>query len=159
MRHVVLALAAVAAAFGQSQAQLPAPPDPPACLTAPVTKGSVTLSCSLIDNTGAFGADPGLFSGGVQYVLQVRVVSSDPDVIGIIVSVTSLLPASTPNAAPSSATQVRSISKTCSTNGPAVPGRGDTPGPYAYRYSLWVDSAAITAIQIDETKRSSSQVF
>jgi hypothetical protein len=134
-------------------------PDPPACLTKPVTQGNITLSCSMIDNTGSFGADPGLFSGGVQYVLQVRITSSDPDVLGIRVTVTSLIDSGTP-AAPAlvSVMESRSLSKTCSSQPPAVAGCGPND-TYVYRYSLVPGSPLITSIQIQELKASTSQTF
>lgn len=135
------------------------PPAPPRCLTEPVTLGSVTLSCSLIDNTGSFGADPGLFGGGVQYVLQVRITSSDPDVVGVRVGVTSLIDAGTP-AVPSlvPATETRSLSKTCSSQLPVTVGCGAT-GTYVYRYSMYIGSPAITSIKVEETKIGSTQTF
>jgi hypothetical protein len=138
-------------------AQTP-PPAPPACLAGPVTRGAVTLSCSLIDNTGSFGADPGLFSGGVQYVLQVRITSSDPDVVGVRVGVTANVDTGIVAAPTTAVTEWRSLSKTCSTQPPTIAGCGDG-GVYVYRYSLALASTAISAIQVDETKTSSSQVF
>jgi hypothetical protein len=65
--------------------------DRPACFDGPVTKGAVTVSCKEIDNTAnpaIMSADPGLFPGQVpNYLLAVRVVSTDPDVIGFRITV------------------------------------------------------------------------
>lgn len=141
-----------------SVAALAQTPVPPACLSGPVTKGNVTLNCSLIDNTGSFGADPGLFSGGVQYVLQVRVTSSDPDVSAIGIAISSLVePGGT--SAPYTVTEWRSMSKTCSTLARSVVGCGSEPGPFVFRYSLSLSSTVITSIQVQELKASSSQTF
>jgi hypothetical protein len=69
----------------------PPPPDPPACLTAPVTKGTVTLSCSMIDSS-AWGQQSDLLTAFANqplgYLFLLKVASSDPDVVAVRFEVT-----------------------------------------------------------------------
>src|SRR5689334_13260930 len=80
MRLIALLFLAVVAGFAQD------------CFKAPVMTGTVTISCTAIDNTAnpsLMSADPGLFVNyPPSYLLAVRVTSSDPAVIGARITVT-----------------------------------------------------------------------
>jgi hypothetical protein len=83
MKLTLLSLLAFSA-FAQTNPPAPQlPPDPPACLTAPVTKGTITLSCSMIDATS--GSD---FSYG--YIFGIKASSSDPEVVALRVELTTV---------------------------------------------------------------------
>lgn len=80
MKRFALLLVLAASVFAQA----------PACLSGPVTKGSVTVSCTAIENsTSLAAADAGVFVGLYPpYLFAVRMASTDPDVIGFQVTIT-----------------------------------------------------------------------
>jgi hypothetical protein len=132
------------------------PPAPPECLTRPVTLGSVTLSCVLLDTDPVNGGSD--FSAnelrGGALVFQVRLSTTDPDVIGFRVGVTYLYPPNAVGAAPFPYTVWGTVGKSPSSSVP----QPAPPAPY-FRYTFLLSYSAITGIQIQELKPSSSQTF
>lgn len=133
------------------------PPTPPECLTRPVTLGNVTLSCILLDVTRVNGSfDPGASPLTDAPVFQVRLSSTDPDVIAFRVGVTVVYPAvAVEGQAPASFTVWGSVGKSPSPFAPVTPAG---PAPYL-RYTFLLQSTAITGVEIQELKASSSQRF
>jgi hypothetical protein len=80
-----LLLAFGALCFGQTP-----PPAAPACLSVPVTKGTVTVSCSGVDNTTTLiNAESGVFAAyPPAYLLVVKAVSTDVEVVAFRITVT-----------------------------------------------------------------------
>lgn len=140
-----------------SQTTIPVTPQPPACLSAPVVQGSVTLSCSLIDNTAANGAAPMEFGASDAYLFQVRLSSTDPEVIGFRVGLSYTQPGITAadGVSPLVLTAWGTVGKGRTGYAQTVP-VAPTPG---YRYTFLLGSPSITSIQIQELKPSSSQTF
>lgn len=144
-------------AWSQTTPPPPVPPVPPECLTRPVTLGNVTLSCILLDVTRVNGAfDPGASPLTDAPVFQVRLSSADPDVIAFRVGVTFLYPAvAVEGQTPASFTVWGSVGKSPSSFAPIAPA-----GPVPYlRYTFLLSSTAVTSVEIQELKASSSQKF
>lgn len=151
-RVTALLFLAVSAAFPQQTPAPAPPPDPPACLSAPVTKGTVTLSCSVIDAITA-GADTNLLPG--LFMLGVKATSSDPEVVALTIEVATVR-STDPNTTPSSASEKRAVSVA----------RSKT-GTFSYVFTLnptfddkgTALATLITGITIRELKEVSSQSF
>ena len=125
----------------------------PACLGGPVTKGTLTVTCALIDMTGtASGGDvPGI--GGALY-LAVKAVSTDPAVIGAAFTLASNTASPTPTAAVTQSSQVMLSPIAFAAVAPA------TSGSLTFSYLfLLQDQYTPTSVQVQELKPSSSQAF
>lgn len=129
-------------------AQVPAAPE---CLTRPVTLGTVTVSCSLLDNSISNGEGLGPTLLSETYIFQVRVVSTDPDVIAVRIGVTYQAPAYREDGSTIPATVWGSVGKSTG-NSILRP----TPG---YRYTFVLGGPGVTGIVIQELKASTSQAF
>jgi hypothetical protein len=129
----------------------PTPPTPPECLTRPVTQGSVTITCSLIDNFFAnSAADNGIvIAPNGSFLFQVRVVSSDPATIGARIGVSYLSLESAPETKPATQWGVTGLTATAN-NVVAIPG---------FRYTFYISGSIISSIQVEELKASSVQTF
>lgn len=147
MKLVLFALASLGC-YAQTVASSPAAP---ACLAAPVASGSVTVTCSLIDNTVPNGDGLGPTFAPGNYIFQVRVVSSDPDVIAVRIGVTFPSVLLDANGVPVPVTLWGSVGVSNAYN-PVAP----TPG---FRYTFLISSPAVTGITVQELKVSSSQKF
>ena len=65
-----------------------------ACLNGPVTKGNVSVSCTVIDNTWTAGDGRGADAPiTASYLFQVRITSTDLDVTSVRIDVNRLQPA------------------------------------------------------------------
>ncbi len=136
-------------------AQVPAPVPPPACLTAPVAAGSVTLTCSMIDNTLVNGDGLGLSFAGGAYIFQVRAVSSDPDVIAVRIGVTFAL-----TVLDGTAQVPVTIWGSVGSSQGTTPGWNNTAAPTpGYRYTFLLPGPSVTGIVVQELKAASSQKF
>jgi hypothetical protein len=126
-------------------------PKPPACLSGPVTQGSVTITCSLIDNTAAnASADNGIAiapNGG--FIFQVRVVSTDPAVVAARIGVSYVSVGAPQGTPPSTQWGLTGITV-------ADPTTTTTPG---FRYTFYLQGSVVTSIQVQELKPSTSQTF
>ncbi len=133
------------------KATIPQPPPipAPACLSNPVTLGTVTMTCTMIDNTESNGSGLGLTIPDA-YLFQVRVVSIDPDVIGVRIGVTYLAPVYDAKGSAQLYTVWGSVG--VSTGGTFVA----TPG---FRYTFVLTAASVTGVMVQELKASSSQTF
>lgn len=142
-------------AWSQTTPVTPPAPEPPACLVRPVTQGSVTLSCTLLEtnpeNAGSDFSASELRGGAV--VFQVSLSTADPDVIGFRVGVTFQYGLGVE--ASTLYTAWGSMGKSPATYAPAV---RPPASPY-YRYTFLISSAKVTGIQVQELKASSSQTF
>lgn len=131
----------------------PTPPAPPACLSGPVTLGSVTMSCTLLDtnpiNGGSDFSSNDLRNGNI--VFQVRLSSTDPDVIAFRVGVTLLYDAGT---GLQPFTLWASVGKSPSAYQPPPA----SPSPY-YRYTFLIPGSNVSSIEVQELKVSNSQKF
>lgn len=132
-------------------------PNPPDCLTKPVTLGSVTLSCILMETDPVNGAtDPSVPQFIGYPAFQVKLSSTDPDVVAFRVGVTYVLV----NAGvPVAYTLWGTVGKSPS---PFIP-QPASPTPY-YRYTFMlagnnISASNISGIQVQELKASTSQTF
>ena len=129
-------------------------PAGPACLSGPVTKGTLTVTCTLVDMTGtASGSDVPGIAGSVY--LAVKAVSTDPAVIGATFTLTSNTGASpTPTATITQSSQVIVSPVAFSALAPAQ----STNLTLSYLFLLQ-NQYVPTSIQVQEFKPSSSQTF
>lgn len=128
------------------------------CLKGPVTVGSLTIECSIIDNSGVGGGSD-FQSIPAAKLLQVRGVSSDPDVIGLRIGLT--VQTTHPTSDPQNPNIV-----TETTWALANKTRGSNP---VFRYTFWLGGnmddkfdpypTSITKIEVQELKVSSSHVL
>ncbi len=152
MKPLMIALLLTAAAFAQAVVP-PVPPAPPACLSGPVTSGTVTLSCTLLD-TAQENAESGVSLQVLGFpIFQVRLSSSDPDVIGFRVGVTFVNAGSVLAGTPVSYTTWGTVGRSAATY------QAPTPASPYYRYTFALSGTNITSIQVQELKVSSSQSF
>ena len=130
------------------------PPAAPACLSGPVTKGTLTVTCTLIDLTGtASGSDVAGMEGAVY--LAVKAVSTDPSVTGAAFTLTSNTPGSPdPTAAVTQSSQVMLSPVAFS----AVSSSTTSTLTFSYLFLLQYQFAPIS-IQVQELKPSSTQAF
>lgn len=150
----ILLLSSLLAAAAWSQTATPAP-QPPACLSGPVVQGSVTLTCTAMDNSvfASLGSGGDL---GLAYMLQVRIASTDPEVIAVRIGVTTIAQTTGDPKQP----------LTSNTRWVLVPKSGNSFG-YAINLPIYFDPlggpqpqpVVITGIQVQELKASSSQNF
>jgi|ERR1041385_3734094 hypothetical protein len=127
------------------------------CFRAPVTTGTLTVSCSAIDNTSPtpslMDGEPGLFAGvpPISYLLAVRVVSTDSSTVAF--RITAKYPEQLADGTVSgrSAQSVALITK--------KPTSLPDPVPLTYIFSIqstpW--PVKITSINVEELKAVSSQ--
>lgn len=141
-----------------SQTTPPVPPAPPDCLSKPVTLGTVTITCTLLDATAENGATafgPALLDG---VLFQVKAISTDADVVGFRIGVTYQAIPATATAPAVFLTSWGSVGKSTRTSSEV----GFKPPPVApgFRFTFFLSVGdAITSIQVQETKVTSSQTF
>lgn len=130
------------------------PPAPPECLAKPVTQGSVTLSCTMLDTNPVNGGSDFAANElrGGAFVFQVKLASTDPDVIAFRVGVTYLYPAVGTDS-PVSYTVWGSVGKS------PTPFAPPQPSATYFRYTFLLSYPTITGIQVQELKVSSAQTF
>jgi hypothetical protein len=130
------------------------PPAPPECLTRPVTLGSVTITCTVLDVSSTSGVTAPGWTFPDGYLFQVNATSTDPDVIGFRFGFTWQVPTTSATTPPDSVTEWGTVGKVV-----PLPSRR-LPAFSGYRYTFVVGAGyPVTSIQVQELKAASSQTF
>lgn len=131
------------------------PPAPPECLTRPVTLGSVTLSCVLLDVSSSSGVTAPGWTFPDGYLFQVTASSTDPDVIGFRFGLTWQVPTT-----PTATTPAESVTEWGTVGKVLARPSLKLPVFSGYRYTFVIGPGyPVTAIQVQELKPASSQNF
>ncbi len=140
----------------------PTPPAPPACLSGPVSQGSVTITCVSIDTTSANGATPGFALTDGQ-LFQVKASSTDKDVVAFRIGLTYQVAPQFPPELNQDGSVVRYTTwATVGLSTGTLPPANATPAPVSsgLRYAFFLTSIYTpVSIQVQELKVSSAQTF